>query len=97
MKDLTKRKPYRNKAILKAADGGICTLCGIEDGTIVFAHFNYGWAGKGIGQKADDCAGMFLCATCHRHFDSGWTYSPLDILRAYYTTIRRLLDKGVLQ
>jgi hypothetical protein len=99
--NLTKRKPYRNKAILKAAEDEACTICDIQDGTVVFAHFNESWAGKGYGQKADDCAGMFLCLYHHHQYDNPdpWQHKLADwiILRAYYRTIRRLFDKGVLQ
>lgn len=102
IQDLQKRVPYRNPKILAAANGETCTLCGIQDGTIVFAHFNNGWAGKGYAQKADDCAGMFLCHACHHNYDnpgpSGFTgFEDWEITRAYYRTIRRLLDRGILE
>lgn len=98
--NLTKRKPYRNKAITKAANGEPCTLCSTNDGTTVFCHINESWAGKGIGQKADDCAGFFGCYMCHAVYDgrvNGSWFSAEDILEAYYKTIRRLIDKGVLK
>ena len=88
-------------AIPDAAKGEACALCETQDETTVFAHFNNSWAGKGYGKKADDCAGMFLCHACHHNYDnpgvSGYTgFEEWEILRAYYRTIRRLLDKGVL-
>lgn len=100
MKDLTKRIPYRNKAILKAAKEEKCTICDMNDGTTVFCHLNTGWAGKGLQQKADDCAGFFGCSFCHDVYD-GRRYrlsgpiTNMEVLRAYYRTIRRLIDKGV--
>lgn len=106
MNDLTKRKPYRNKDILKAAEGENCTVCNRNDGTTVFCHLNDGWAGKGMGQKADDCAGFFGCSLCHDTYDGriqmhpeGYyaVKDPSIILRAYYRTIRRLLDKRILR
>lgn len=88
-----KRQPYRNKKILEAARGEDCTICGINDGTTVFAHFDKGYAGKGIAQKADDCAGVFACAACH----SALQIATCDaVLRGYYRTMRKLIDKGVL-
>ena len=100
-RNLIKRIPYRNKAILKAAEGEDCTVCGKNDGTTVFCHFNESFAGKGMAYKADDCAGFFGCSRCHKEYDEGVPH-PLavedwEILRAYYRTIRRLIDKGVLQ
>jgi hypothetical protein len=99
---LTKRIAYRNKAILKAAKGEKCTICGDECGTIVFCHLNESWAGKGLGQKVDDCAGFFGCSFCHDVYDGrrkrlGEPMADYEILRAYYRTIRRLLDSGVLK
>ena len=102
MSSLEKRVAYRNGAILKAAENETCTLCKTQDGTTVFAHFNNSWAGKGTSQKADDCAGMFLCQACHHNYDnpgiSGYTgFEEWEILRAYYRTIRRLLDRKILK
>ena len=88
-----KRTPYRNKKITQAAKGEDCTICGRNDETTVFSHFDNGYAGKGIGQKADDVAGLFLCATCHASLQK---IECKEVLRAYYRTIRRLIDKGVL-
>jgi hypothetical protein len=97
---LQKRKPFRSKAITQAANGEACTICGRNDGTTVFCHLNESWAGKGMGHKADDCAGFFGCHICHNHYDktgSGKSFSPETILWAYYLTIRRLLDRGILK
>lgn len=100
--NITKRIPYRNQAILRAAEGEECTCCCKKwDGTQVFCHFNESWAGKGMGQKADDCAGFIGCDTCHDIYDKRmpniYELTDADILRAYYRTIRRLLDKGILK
>ena len=111
-----KRTPYRNKKILQAAKGEECLaqFPGCQGGTetTVFCHLNESWAGKGMGQKADDCAGFFGCQHCHDIYDKRKTYNEysdnfnaLDwyrtkdayILLAYYRTIRRLLDKGILK
>lgn len=94
--DLTKRVAYRNKKILAAANAEPCTICGVEDGTTVLCHLDEQWAGKGMSQKADDCAGFFGCYECHRIYGAG-TMEVIFVLRAYYRTIRRLIDIGVLK
>ncbi len=98
MKDLTKRKPIRSKAIRKAAEGEACCVCGRKDGTTVFCHLNESWAGKGMGQKADDIAGFFGCHTCHVNYDIGAKSVIPDciIMRAIYRTWVRLIDKGII-
>lgn len=99
---IEKRQPYRNPKILEAARGEVCTLqsadCNHNTETTVFAHLNNAFAGKGFGQKADDCAGMFCCSACHSLYDTNKIPASDDwtILRAYYRTIRRLIEKGVL-
>ena len=99
--NLTKRVPYRNKKITQAAEGEECTHCGRQDGTVVFAHLDELFAGKGMRQKADDCAGMFLCSGCHLWYGGPGPnqdrMSDWSTLRAYYRTIRRLIDMGVLK
>ena len=97
MTDLTKRKPIRSNAILRAAKGEACACCGVNDETTVFAHINAQWAGKGLGIKADDF-GMFLCRLCHDQYD-GRDKHPLEdweILKAVYRTWVRLIDKGII-
>ena len=94
-----KRVPYRNQKIRDAAKGEDCTICGVNDDTIVFAHFDEQYAGKGMRQKADDCAGFFLCHACHDRHGKGFFRNCIDrniLIRAYYRTIRRLIDIGVL-
>lgn len=97
-----KRIPYLNEKITRAAEGEICTVqrdrsChGENTESTVAAHLNTSWSGKGMGQKADDCAIVFACARCHIAIDSGLA-TDAEMLRAYYRTIRRLLDKGVLK
>jgi len=105
---IEKRTAYRNKKILDAAKGQECTInspvCNYDSSTVVFAHFNDGWAGKGAGQKADDFAGAFCCARCHDYLDARITGSR-ELMqdkefywrRGMYRTIRRLLDLGILK
>jgi len=102
-----KRKPYRNKKILQAAEGEGCTLntpwCNYDRETTVLCHLNYSFAGKGGSQKADDFAAAFGCngpRSCHAYMD-GNEGTEADRyfywLRGMCKTIRRLLDKGVLK
>jgi hypothetical protein len=98
---LQKRTPIRSKRITQAAKGEACTVCGSNDGTTVFCHLNESWAGKGIGQKADDIAGFFGCFDCHISYDEPGTFGrkilrDLDIMRAMYRTWRILWDKGII-
>lgn len=99
-----KRIPYRNKKITRAAKGEDCTInyvnCNYNPETTVFAHLNEYYAGKGMGQKADDCAGVFACSNCHDDYDRNKIedYSAnYYLLRAYVRTIRRLIDLGVIK
>ena len=108
---IEKRQPYRNKKITQAAKGEPCLAefpgCtgGGED--TAFRHLNEGWAGKGGSQKADDCAGFFGCQHCENLYagliNRGWAVDEFKsdkwfyLLRAYYRTIRRLIDMGILK
>ena len=85
----------RSKAITQAANGESCTICGVEDGTTVFAHLDEGFAGKGMGQKADDLGGFFACYFCHESY-ARKTVANWMVLRAYYRTIRRLWERGII-
>lgn len=108
---IEKRKPYRNPKILAAAKNSLCLAnfsgcTGGHKGDVAFRHFNAHWAGKGGSQKADDCAGFIGCQHCENLYagllmqTSDWEIFKLDkhyyLLRAYYNTIRYLLDEGVL-
>lgn len=72
----------------------------LNDGTVVFAHLNESWAGKGIGIKADDLAGAFLCAGCHAEYDRPFNLlgriEDWEITRAMYRTWRRLWERGII-
>lgn len=99
---MQKRIPYRNKRILEAANGEQCTLqgpnCNGRTDTTVFCHLNEAYAGKGMRQKADDCAGFFGCFGCHADYDSNnLDDADFYVLRAVTRTIRRLLDKGIIK
>lgn len=102
-----KRKPYRNQKILDAAEGAPCMInspqCNYNPATTVACHLNEQYAGKGMRQKADDCAVAFGCSTCHDWLDGRLQIPDADKdkdwywLRGIYRTIRYLLDTGVLK
>lgn len=106
--NLQKREPYRNKEILRNAKGKRCTIehpefCNHDPFTTVAAHFNDGWAGKGLGQKADDCAVVYACSGCHDWIDgrvkSDYSENDKDwyLRRGLYRTILQCLNDGVLK
>jgi len=89
----------RSKAIRNAAMGEACSVCELHDETIVFAHLNHSWAGKGVHQKADDIAGFFACHKCHDIYDRRrpGRIEDWELMRAMYRTWRRLIEKGVIK
>lgn len=98
---------YRSKKITRSAEGEDCTMntpwCNYDASTTVFAHFNEQFAGKGLGIKAHDYAGIYMCANCHDIYDRRMQpsddYRPDEyfyLLRAYVKTIGRLIENGVL-
>jgi hypothetical protein len=97
---IEKRQPYRNKQITQSANGEECTLhgprCRYDTEHTVFCHLDELFAGKGGGQKADDIAGFFGCDLCHEDYAKNTGIEYKQVLRAYYRTIRRLIDKGVI-
>ena len=68
-----KYNPIRSRKLLDKAEGESCIRCGINDGTIVAAHYSGIMAhqiGKGKGIKVDDLATAELCSKCHLEMDS---------------------------
>ena len=74
---IPKHKRYRNKKILKAAQGQYCTYrspwCNHDHNTVVACHKS----GAGMGMKADDDQVFFGCSACHDIYD-GRMKSPLS-------------------
>ena len=63
----------RSKRITQAAKDRSCVCCGIEDGTIVRAHYSgmrQHQYGKGRGIKGHDCIAADLCIKCHDNYDN---------------------------
>jgi len=61
---------YRNRKLTQSAKHESCVSCGADDGTIVWAHSNTQRHGKGMGIKAHDLFGAYLCHKCHSAYDS---------------------------
>lgn len=71
---------WQNKKLRESAKHESCVACGADDGTIVWAHSNSQKHGKGMGIKAHDLFGAYLCHTCHTKFDNGaWNKSDAEI------------------
>lgn len=75
-----------------------CQACGVSDGTVVCAHANESWAGKGMGIKASDENGASLCFTCHSRLDQGSDMTKAERrafwLAAHMKTIPALVAAG---
>ena len=89
---------YRNKKLLELARQIPCTLCGIEDGTIVAAHSNQQKDGKGTGIKSADYRIASLCYGCHMELDQGRSLTKSQRLelweQAHRKTIGELFERG---
>lgn len=109
LKACPKLKVFRSKKILAAARGEACVNCGIQDDTVVAAHYsgiNAAMPGKGTGIKGHDFAVAFFCKKCHDNFDNrvkDKDYEFLDeshrsmmFLLLILKTQARLFEKGIL-
>jgi len=65
-----KHNYIRSSELMRNAREIPCQHCGIDDGTVVGAHTNWG-GGKGRGIKADDNLVAALCLKCHYEIDQG--------------------------
>ena len=92
-----------NENLREAARGQSCIRCGVDNGTIVLAHYsgvrrsNYG---GGLGIKVHDLVGAHLCVDCHRTMDTEikskenrWLISE-EMQHLCLLTILRLLEQG---
>jgi hypothetical protein len=61
---------WRSKKLTQSAKHESCVSCGADDGTIVWAHSNSQMHGKGMGIKAHDLFGAYLCHKCHYDYDN---------------------------
>lgn len=86
---------YRNKKLTQSAKEESCVACGADDGTIVWAHSNYQRHGKGMGIKAHDLFGCYLCHRCHQKLDLG-EYDPIWFIDKWEKSMIRVCEKGYL-
>jgi len=93
----SKQLYVRSKSLLKAARSLACQHCGIDDGTVVAAHTNWG-GGKGRGIKATDLLIASLCFRCHYNLDQGAALSKSERQAmwqaAHEKTISALTEAG---
>jgi len=92
----------KSKKIRESARGEACTMriqgCMPDRETVVLAHLN----GAGIGLKALDIHGAYLCLNCHDIYD-GRKEAPPDIdvskemYRAVIETQKILVEKGLIK
>jgi predicted GNAT superfamily acetyltransferase len=92
---------YRNPKLLKVCRLLSCQLCDKDDGTIVAAHSNQLFDGKGKGIKASDYRIAALCFTCHYEIDQGTKYDKQERRelweQAHRKTIGELFEKGYIK
>jgi hypothetical protein len=62
---------WRSKKLRESARHESCVSCGANDGSVVWAHSNEQRHGKGMGIKAHDLFGAYLCHKCHTQYDQG--------------------------
>ncbi len=96
------------KVMLASARGQACICCGVQDGTIVAAHyqgFRSSSLGKGIGIKPHNLFIAHLCRRCHEeqdgyknsHFDDPWMKKIEGSETALYYIVKtweRLFNQG---
>ena len=62
---------WRSKKLRESAKHEVCIMCQANDGTVIWAHSNMQRHGKGLGIKAHDLFGAYLCHKCHHEYDNG--------------------------
>lgn len=97
---------YRSRGLLDSARGQCCTVgiplvCNGDPTTVVAAHANMTWLGKGKSEKAPDWAIAWACSACHTAIDQGSTLSAAERweywLHGHMRTMAALFDSGALQ
>lgn len=100
---LQKSNPVRSKRLRDAARGQPCIRCGVDDGTVVLAHytgFRQHEYGKGRGIKCDDHMAADLCMACHQHLDNPAQRKSIEaseeFLHLIARTWRRRIAEGLI-
>jgi hypothetical protein len=85
----------RSQTLLRNAREIPCQHCGVDDGTVVAAHANWG-GGRGRSIKANDNLIASLCFCCHSELDQGKNLTKEERqtmwLTAHAKTVKKLLD-----
>jgi len=93
-----KHNYVRSTTLLRNAREIPCQHCGVDNGTVVAAHTNWG-GGKGRSVKADDNLIASLCHECHMELDMGYHMAKEQRqemwLTAHLKTVQKLLDLGL--
>lgn len=100
--------PIRSRRYLDGSRGQPCSfampgICNGDADTVVFAHLNGAEFGKGMGQKADDIAGLDACQSCHAYIDIGHGTRPAmsdgefwrRLARGVVATIANRVERGI--
>ena len=98
---LKKTNAFRSRKLLDLAKGRACVECGLQDETVVGAHYSGLFAaefGKGRGIKPHDWLVAWLCWSCHEAFDSykggNGTERSAFFFRAVCRTLAILFEEG---
>jgi hypothetical protein len=93
-----KHNYIRSQELMRNAREIPCQHCGIDDGTVVGAHTNWG-GGKGRGIKASDNLIASLCFECHTELDQGKTLNKEQRQemwqKAHIKTVDKLVKLGL--
>lgn len=93
-----KHNYIRSQELMRNAREIPCQHCGIDDGTVVGAHTNWG-GGKGRGIKASDNLIASLCFQCHTELDQGKTLNKEQKQemwqKAHIKTVDKLVKLGL--
>ena len=89
-----KHKYIRSAELMRNAREIPCQHCGIDDGTVVGAHTNWG-GGKGRGIKANDNLIASLCFECHSELDQGKTLNKEQRQEMWQNAHIKTVDKLV--
>ena len=82
---------YRSKRLLELCRQLPCSICGVEDGTVVAAHSNQLRDGKGKGIKAHDYRVASLCYKCHMELDQGSKLNKLQRVELWEEAHRKTI------
>ena len=85
--------------LTKSARDQSCVSCGVEDGTVVWAHLPTRNVTQPIaGSKVHDYCGAYLCHECHYEADHGEARNDVEWRwRCNYLSLGRAFREGVLK